>query len=296
ATVAAAALQSCSLSYTGMTMDTLRERALSYALQYGLAEPTPAPSEDSPTPTPEPTPEETPEPAPTETPAATATPTPAPVALTPEDARARAVSVVRLSFEAAKEAQHFAMPETVESYLIAHTRTVESEGRYVCAVTLPNLAKWTLPDASKYKGENPSTYLAAFAEALRASFEALKPETDMLGGALLGAAVEADPKLTAAFAALGQSMEAWLAEALAVRNAYPALTRLALDQDGGAALWKEADLADKASRPVFAAEEKRKTLKNGSKGSAVRAIQQALIDQGYLTGRPDGTFGRQTEL
>jgi peptidoglycan hydrolase-like protein with peptidoglycan-binding domain len=37
------------------------------------------------------------------------------------------------------------------------------------------------------------------------------------------------------------------------------------------------------------------TLKYGSRGEAVRKLQQALIDQGYLKGSADGVFGNQTE-
>ena len=37
------------------------------------------------------------------------------------------------------------------------------------------------------------------------------------------------------------------------------------------------------------------TLHNGSRGEAVRALQQALIDLGYLKGKADGIFGNQTE-
>ena len=37
------------------------------------------------------------------------------------------------------------------------------------------------------------------------------------------------------------------------------------------------------------------TLRNGSRGEAVRALQQALIDLGYLKGKADGIFGNQTE-
>ena len=37
------------------------------------------------------------------------------------------------------------------------------------------------------------------------------------------------------------------------------------------------------------------TLKYGSRGEAVRKLQQALIDQGYLKGSADGVFGNKTE-
>ena len=37
-----------------------------------------------------------------------------------------------------------------------------------------------------------------------------------------------------------------------------------------------------------------KTLKQGSRGRAVRDLQQRLIDLGYLTGKVDGSFGRNT--
>ena len=37
------------------------------------------------------------------------------------------------------------------------------------------------------------------------------------------------------------------------------------------------------------------TLCNGSKGEEVKALQQALIDLGYLKGKADGIFGNQTE-
>ena len=37
-----------------------------------------------------------------------------------------------------------------------------------------------------------------------------------------------------------------------------------------------------------------KTLKKGSKGRAVRDLQRRLIDLGYLTGKVDGAFGRNT--
>ena len=37
------------------------------------------------------------------------------------------------------------------------------------------------------------------------------------------------------------------------------------------------------------------TLYNGSRGEAVRKLQQALIDQGYLSGGADGIFGKNTE-
>ena len=37
------------------------------------------------------------------------------------------------------------------------------------------------------------------------------------------------------------------------------------------------------------------TLKYGSRGDAVRKLQQALIDQGYLKGSADGVFGNKTE-
>lgn len=37
------------------------------------------------------------------------------------------------------------------------------------------------------------------------------------------------------------------------------------------------------------------TLHNGSRGEAVRALQQALIDLGYLNGKADGIFGNKTE-
>ena len=289
-TVAAAALQSCPLSYTGLTLETLRERALSYAIQYGLADPTPEPEAAS-TPTPDPALE----PMPSATPAATPTPEPTPIAWTPESAQAQAVSVALASFAAAQETQHFAMPAMVEAYLAANARAVEVEGGYACQVSLPNLAGWAPPGITKYKGENPATYMTEFVAALRVGFEALTPETDVLGGVFVHESAEADPALSAAFASLGESMEVWLTKALTDRAAYPALTRLTLDQDGDAAFWKEVDLSGKEIRPVYAAEEKRRTLNQGSKGSAVRVIQQALVDQGYLTGRVDGSYGRQTE-
>ena len=37
------------------------------------------------------------------------------------------------------------------------------------------------------------------------------------------------------------------------------------------------------------------TLKYGMRGDSVRMLQQALIDQGYLTGNADGVFGYQTK-
>ena len=37
------------------------------------------------------------------------------------------------------------------------------------------------------------------------------------------------------------------------------------------------------------------TLCNGSSGEEVRALQQMLIDLGYLKGDADGIFGNQTE-
>ena len=37
------------------------------------------------------------------------------------------------------------------------------------------------------------------------------------------------------------------------------------------------------------------TLRNGSRGETVRAVQQALINLGYLKGKADGIYGNQTE-
>ena len=45
--------------------------------------------------------------------------------------------------------------------------------------------------------------------------------------------------------------------------------------------------------PAFALDPS--TLYNGSRGDAVRRLQQALISLGYLNGRADGIFGNQTE-
>ena len=36
------------------------------------------------------------------------------------------------------------------------------------------------------------------------------------------------------------------------------------------------------------------TLREGSKGESVRSLQQALIDLGFLNGKADGIFGKQT--
>ena len=37
------------------------------------------------------------------------------------------------------------------------------------------------------------------------------------------------------------------------------------------------------------------TLYKGSKGDSVKKLQQALIDQGFLSGKADGIFGPKTE-
>ena len=37
------------------------------------------------------------------------------------------------------------------------------------------------------------------------------------------------------------------------------------------------------------------TLYNGSRGDAVRRLQQALIDLGFLNDKADGIFGKKTE-
>jgi peptidoglycan hydrolase-like protein with peptidoglycan-binding domain len=60
-----------------------------------------------------------------------------------------------------------------------------------------------------------------------------------------------------------------------------------LDQDGivGPLTWEKLDLADKSDP----------TLKEGSKGVAVRGLQRMLIARGFDPGEIDGRFGAKTK-
>ena len=60
-----------------------------------------------------------------------------------------------------------------------------------------------------------------------------------------------------------------------------------LDQDGivGPLTWEKLDLADKSDP----------TLKEGSKGVAVRGLQRMLLTRGFEVGEIDGRFGPKTE-
>ena len=59
-----------------------------------------------------------------------------------------------------------------------------------------------------------------------------------------------------------------------------------LDQDGvvGPLTWEKIDLADKSDP----------TLRDGSKGVAVRGLQRMLITRGFAPGEIDGRFGPKT--
>ena len=57
---------------------------------------------------------------------------------------------------------------------------------------------------------------------------------------------------------------------------------------------KSSPQAAAASSSAASSGEKYATLRQGSKGERVRALQQALISLGYLSGKADGVYGSQT--
>lgn len=61
--------------------------------------------------------------------------------------------------------------------------------------------------------------------------------------------------------------------------------------------YTKVDPAQSASseQPTGASSEKAMTMQKGSKGEDVKRLQQALIDQGYLSGSADGQFGKMTD-
>lgn len=206
--------------------------------------------------------------------------------------QAQALQMVEQSWEAAAQDRDMMLPGPLCEYLFAHTWALTQEGSLYYYVELPKMGGLKARSLPVYKGEEPGVYLLSFVTAVAEMMDALPPDEEPVRGRLPAEGASAPAELAAQVAQAAGDYETWLHSAMTETKAYAALTRLLLDRSESADTWKRADFVDKNHRPLFAAA--RKTQKRGNENSTVKLLQKALIEQGYLSGKADGSFGKAT--